>query len=250
MIRLLRAEVLKVWTTRLWIGLLLGGLLMSGVGAVALLILSGTEEGLRAGLVPIRTVADVQTLAFQAAVMSAFVAVLGATMATGEYRYGTAAGTYLATPSRERVVTAKVLASIPLGFAAGVVAGLLPIVIGAVWFRVHGDPFPFGRPVLIAALEVGLQCAYGAAVATGVGAAIRSQLVAILGLLGWVFIAESLVAALVPSAAKWSPFTGVQGAFGAPDPNLFGHAAAAGMMVLYATSAWFIGVWAERRRDV
>jgi hypothetical protein len=83
-----------------------------------------------------------------------------------------------------------------------------------------------------------------------VGAAIRSQLVAILGLLGWMFVVEPLATALVPAIKRWAPFTGVQGAFGAPDPGLFDHLAAGALMVLYVASAAAVAVWLERRRDV
>jgi hypothetical protein len=47
-----------------------------------------------------------------------------------------------------------------------------------------------------------------------------------------------------------APFTGVQGAFGAPDPRLFDHLAAGALMVLYVATAAALAVWLERRRDV
>ena len=248
--RLIHAELRKVRTTRLWIGLSIGGSALVVLATVAVLLVAGTSEGLRQGLGPITTVEDVQTLVWSGAAMSFFAIVLAATMATGEYRYGTAAGTYLATPSRTNVISAKVLAAIPLGAAFGLVGGIVPLVIAAVWFAVKGDALPFGPGVVTAMADVGVRCAYGAALAVCVGAAIRSQLVAILGLLGWVFVAEPLATVLVPALKRWAPFTGVQGAFGAPDALLFGPAAAAGLMVLYVASAWYAAVWLERRRDV
>lgn len=248
--RLVHAELRKVGTTRLWVGLAIGGLALVAVATIAVLAIAGTPQGLEQGLGPITSVDDTQMLVWSGAAMSFFAVVLAATMATGEFRYGTVAGTYLATPSRADVIVSKLLASIPLGAAFGLLGGLLPLAIAAVWFAVKGDALPFGVGVPVAVAEVVLQCAYGAALAVCVGAAIRSQLVAILGLLGWTFVVEPLATALVPSIKKWAPFAGAQGAFGAPDPRLFGHAAAAALMVTYVASAAWVAVWLERRRDV
>lgn len=250
MMRLIRAELRKVRTTRLWIGMLIGALLLSAIGAIALLALAGTEEGRQAGIVPIRTVADVQTLAFGGSIAAVFVLVVAATMATSEHRYGTAASTYLATPTRTPVITAKTAAAIPIGIAYGLAAAALPLVIAAVWFAVKGDPLPFDASVVGAVLLVGLQCAFAAVIAVNVGIAIRSQLVAILGVLGWVLVVEPLVGALLPSTVRWLPFTGIQAAFGAPDERLLDRPAAGGLMVVYVLAAWGVAVWLERRRDV
>jgi len=169
--RLIHAELRKVRTTRLWIGLSIGGSALVVLATVAVLLVAGTSEGLRQGLGPITTVEDVQTLVWSGAAMSFFAIVLAATMATGEYRYGTAAGTYLATPSRTNVISAKVLAAIPLGAALGLVGGIVPLSIAAVWFAVKGDALPFGLGVVTAMADVCVQCAYGAALAVCVGAA-------------------------------------------------------------------------------
>ena len=163
MIRLVRAELLKVRTTRLWLGLLIGAVALDAVGVIATLALAGTAEGARANIRPITTVEDVQSLVWGGAVFWLFTAVLTATMSTGEYRYGTAAGTYLGDavarprarledggrdPDRVRW---------PASSAAG-----CPSSSRLAWFAVKGDALPFGVPVLTAVLEVGLQCTYAA----------------------------------------------------------------------------------------
>ena len=197
-----------------------------------------------------QTVADVRTLAFGGAVAALFVMVVAATMATSEHRYGTAASTYLATPTRTPVVTAKTLAALPIGAAFGLAGAFLPVLIAAVWFAVESDALPFDASVLGAGLAVALQCAYAAAIAVNVGSAIRSQLVGILGILGWVLVVEPLLSALVPSVLRWMPFAGVQNAFGIPDERLLDRPAAGALMVGYVVVAWAVAVWLERRRDV
>lgn len=250
MIRSIVAELRKTTSTRLWIGLAAGGAFVAGLSAVVVFIVAGTREGVAAGLTPIRTTEDVELVVFGGAVMSAFALVLGATTATAEHRYGTAAITALATPSRARALTAKMIAASPIGFALGLLGGVISLVIALVVFAVRGDPFPFGRVLLLDVVFVGIQCAYVASLAAGVGQAIRSQLVAILGLLGWLFIVEPLAASLAEDVARWSPFSGAQNAFGLPADALVSKAVGAGLMVAYLVTAWSVAWWLERRRDV
>lgn len=244
------AEIRKVSSTRLWIGLAIGGALMAGVGAVVLFIVADTPEGRASGLEPIETTRHVGDLVLSGAVMSAFCLVLGATLATSEYRYGTAAITALATPSRARVLTAKMIAAVPIGFALGVLGGLVPLLIAAIAFTVRGDAFPYGNELLVDVVLVALQCTYAAALAVAVGQAIRSQLVAILGLLGWLFIAESVAVGLLPDVATWMPFAGAQNAFGAESDALLSKPAGAALMLAYLASGWLVAWWLDRRRDV
>lgn len=250
MIRSVRAELLKVRTTRLWVGLLIGSLLLNGAGALLLLALAGTAEGREAGLTPIRTTEDVRLVVSAAAQAFLFVLVLAATMGTTEYRYSTAAGTYLATPHRGRVVTAKSLAAVPVGALFGAAAGLLALVIVVVWFTVKGGGPSIDSTVWIAVAEDALQCAYAGVIGAALGVALRSQVVAILVVLGWTLVVEPLATGLVPSLLPWAPFTGVASAFGVENAELFSRPTAAGLMLVYATSAWGVAVVLERHRDV
>ena len=253
MIALVRAEWWKVRSTRLWVGLSLGGLGLTAAGTLLLLSILNTEQGRQAGLHPIQTAEDLRTLVFSASGAFAFVLVLAATMATSEYRYGTAAGTYLATPDRTRVVTAKTLAAVPIGFAYGVAAASLSLLLAIIWLSATGDVRPLGLPVGLAVLQVGLDCAYGAALAVGIGLALRSQLVSILGLLGWLFVIEPLASALLPDVARYTPFGGAEGLFGATtdtDVTLLSRPASAALVIAYLVGVWLAAVWLERRRDV
>jgi len=252
-IRSIRAELLKVRTTRLWFGLALGGFGLTAVGTIAVLAVMNSTEGQLAGLRPVRSAEDLRQLLFAASGSMAFILVLAATMATSEFRYGTAVGTYLATPSRTRVITAKALAAAPVGFVFGLGAAVVSLVLGAGWLAVKGDSVPFGSPVWIALVQLGVQGAYGAVLALGFGALVRSQLVAILSLLGWLFVFEPLVTGLLPKVARWAPFAGPGELFGrTADPNvvLFGRPGAAALAAAYIALLWGAAVWAERRRDV
>lgn len=250
MIRSVRAELLKVRSTRLWIGLMVGSLLLTGAGALLLLGLAGTEEGRQAGLTPVRTTEDVRLIVQSGAQAFLFVLVLAATMATAEYRYATAAGTYLVTPHRGRVVTAKSLAAIPIGALFGLLAGLLALAIVVAWFAVKGGGPAIDGTVRLAVVEGALQCAFAGVLGVALGVAIRSQVVAILGVLGWTLVIEPLVAGIVPSLLPWMPFAGAASAFGPENPGLFARPEAAALMLAYVIVAWLAALVLERRRDV
>lgn len=250
MIRLVRAELRKVRTTRLWIGLLLGALLLNGAGALLLLTLSGTADGREAGLTPIRSTEDVRAIVYSAAQASLFVLVLAATMATTEYRYSTAAGTYLTTPRRGRVVTAKTLAAAPVGAVFGVASGLLVLLIVVVWFAVKGGGPALDPSLGVAIAEGALQCAYAGILAVALGVVLRGQVIAILVVLGWVLVLEPLVTNLVPALLPWAPIAGAASAFGPPNPDLFTRPVAAVLMLAWGLSAWVLALALERRRDV
>jgi hypothetical protein len=252
MIDLVKAELLKVRTTRLWVGMAIGAVGLTGVSTVLVLALSNSANAQASGVRPILTTEDLRTLVFQASGTLAFVLVLAATMATAEFRYGTASGTYLAVPSRVRVISAKSIASSIVGLLYGVAAATMTVVIAVIWLAIVGRSVPVDASVIGAIGQEGLRCAYGAALAVGVGAALRSQLVAILGLLGWLFIVEPLGVALLPRFAKFMPFAGVGGAFGHGSESavLFGWAGSLALAVVWVASVWASAVSLERQRDV
>ena len=250
MIGLIGVEVAKVRTTRLWIGLLLGALGLTALGAVVTLAIAGTPDGLEAGITPIETVDDVRDFIATASIAGVFALVLGAITMTTEHRHGTLAGTFLATPTRWPVVVAKVLGSAVAGFAFGVLASLVPLVAVAVTFAVDGEGVPFGSAVVVAILAVGAGAAFSAAMGAAVGAALRSQLIAILGVLGWGLVVESLISAIVPGAIRWLPFTGLPTALTQSTPDLFSPAVAGLLMALYLSIASAVGIAVTVARDV
>ena len=138
-----------------------------------------------------------------------FALVLGATAMTTEHRHRTLSGTFLATPTRWPVVVSKVIAYAVAGFAFGVIGGLIPLVAVAVEFAAGGEIVPFGTSVAVAVLAVGAGARVLRSDGRGSGAALRSQLIAILGVLGWTLVVESLVGAILPATVKWFPFSGL-----------------------------------------
>jgi len=248
---LVGVEIAKVRSTRLWIGLLLGAVALVLLGTIATLAIADSPEGREAGLRPIETAADVRDFVVTGGVAGVFALIIGATSMTTEHRHRTLSATFLATPTRWPVVTAKVLASAVIGFAFGLVGALIPLVAAVVTVAVRGDPVPLDRSVAIAVVAVGAGAAFSAAMGAAVGAALRSQLIAILGVLGWALVVESLIGAIVPAAVKWFPFTGLTNSLsqgGAAD--LFDPAVAGLLMACYLGVALAVGIIVTRSRDV
>ena len=128
--------------------------------------------------------------------------------------------------------------------------GLIPLVAVAVRFAARGDAAPMGASVALAVGAVGVTCAYSGAVGAAAGAALRSQLIAIIGVLGWSLVVEPLVSALVPDATRWLPFTGVGSSLGQQAPGLFSPGIGALLMIVYVGAALAVGLAVTLGRDV
>ncbi len=250
MIRLTGVELLKLRTTRLWIVLLSVTVAVVALIVVAVLASPAHEPQARA-LHDLTTVADVRQLLSIGGLAATFALVIGATMATSEYRYGTAGTTYLATPHRARVVTAKMVAALPVGAAFGLIGGCVPLIVALIWFAVEGKSVPLDGSISLDIVQMGLQALFAAVMGVAIGAVLRNQVAAIVGLLVWVLVVESIVSGLIPVTAKWFPFSGAAGAFSSQaSDRLFGRPEAAVLMAAYVVAGWAVAVWFERHRDV
>ena len=100
MIRLVRAEWTKLFTTRVWLGLLLGACVMVGGFAALLTAFAGNPES---GIPPVGTPQFEQLALAQATNANVLFLILGIIGMTQEYRHRTATPTFLTTPRRGRV---------------------------------------------------------------------------------------------------------------------------------------------------
>src|SRR4051812_1876836 len=106
MIALIRAELLRMRTTRLALWMILGTA-MGVVLAVGAAIASAGRDGFPA----LDTTDGVRNVLGGTAAATTAALVLGIVALTGEFRHGTATTTFLVTPDRRRVVAAKVAAT-------------------------------------------------------------------------------------------------------------------------------------------
>jgi ABC-2 type transport system permease protein len=204
MTRLVRAELLKLWTTRT--ARIVLALAAAGTAALtaAVLALAGRPGQPALGGDALRQLVGVPSAPLALAVL-----VLGILGMAGEFRHGTATPTFLATPRRGRVVAAKLAASALAGLAVALVAAVVVLAIALPWLPAKGAHVPLADPGL-ATRVAGLAAAVAlhGVLGTGLGALLRNQFAAVVaGLLLWQGGVEDLLAGLLgrPGLARWLP---------------------------------------------
>ena len=214
---LVRAELIKTLTTRLWWGMLIGVVLLTAlqsvVGALVAGLGAGPDVPASAGLDEPSTVLAVYAQAPLSGTYL-FALVMGVTAMTGEYRYQTITPTFLATPRRWRVVAAKALAQLGIGAGFGVVAVLTALVGAGIVMVVRGFSLAYDTPGLWRAIALAIMAiALWTLLGMGVGTLVRNQVAAILLALGLAIVVEPIlgvalvalgwdgVAAYLPGAA-------------------------------------------------
>jgi ABC-2 type transport system permease protein len=197
---LLRAEVLKLTSTRLALGLIGGAVGYVVINVVALVYAAG-QQG-----VPALTVASsVRNVYASAGAASPIVLVAGILGMTTEYRFMTVTSTFLATPRRGRVLTAKLVVHAAFGLVIGVVCAVVSaaLAVGLLSTKPHAA---IGAAT-VWQISGGTLLGYAlfAVVGVCVGALVRNQIAAILGGLLWALVVEALLVAFLPAVGKWLP---------------------------------------------
>lgn len=205
MIVLIRAELLKIRTMRLSYGLLAIAVGLSTLFAV----LEATRAGNSTSGVPaISTAAGLRTVTTVTGLAMLMAAVLGAIIATGEFRHSTATLTYLATPKRGRVLAAKAIAAAAAGTVFGLVVGVISTLVGVAFAAAKHDHLALGAGSLVghvAGAIVG--AALLGALGVGIGSLVRSQIGAVIGIFAWAIIVESVIGGLFDSVRPYLPYT-------------------------------------------
>lgn len=250
MSNLVGAEVFKLRTTRLYLGFLVAAVAMVVfVTGVQFLVGDDAALSIEGAATAVQTEEDLRSILNVSGVAALFTLVLGATAVAGEYRHGTIVSTFLSRPRRAQVVVAKMFAYLLAGAVFGVVVEAAALVVSVIALGVTATPIPVGASVAaglaLTPLATGLAAAFG----VGISAAIPNQLGAVLVAIGWVMVAEQLVAGLVPDVARWLPFSGANTAITGAHPDL-GVTGGLLLSVGYLVAVGGVGVQLIRRRDV
>jgi ABC-type transport system involved in multi-copper enzyme maturation permease subunit len=184
-----------------------------------------------------------------------FAALLGAISITSEIRTGTIRPTLLVTPNRAVVISAKVAAAALAGILVGLVSEALVSAIASAGLGIRGISVTLSSGDFAQMLAGGaVAAALWAAIGTGVGAIVRNQVGAVVGLCVWLLLVESILIGDVPSAARFSPGASagalagmIQNASGA---DLLTPALGALLLAAYAAVAAIAGLTLTDRRDI
>ncbi|TYP85863.1 ABC transporter permease [Blastococcus xanthinilyticus] len=248
MMRLVRAEWTKLFTTRVWIGLLLGAVALAVLSSVILTAFAGDPE---VGIPAVGTPLYEQLALAGPSNSVVLMLVLGVIGTTQEYRHRTATPTFLATPQRGRVVAAKVLAYALVAVPFALVVTAVNYAVLAVYAGARGAvPGLTGdnlRVVLTAALALVIYTVIG----VGLGALIRNQVGAIVGALVYLFVIEALIRQFIGGAYKWLPGGGLEALTATFEgPDLL-EAWQGGVLLLgYGLVAAVLGTLLAVRRDI
>jgi ABC-2 type transport system permease protein len=185
MINLVRSEFLKVRSTQVWFWLLLASLAITSAAVIGN-IASDNNAQLAHDLHDILTAAN-----------SAYIAsfVLGVLSVTTEFRYQTITPTVLATPSRWRLITAKLVTFALVGAGFALACVVVALAIAVPWVTARGVHFSLAdsyTPVLAAFTVVSLLCLIG----LGTGALLKNQIVAVSVGLVVLLVLEQIVLAI------------------------------------------------------
>lgn len=191
MTRLVRAEFRKLFTTRLWLWLLLGA---AGLAALFAGIAIGFSGAPSNPTPPLDTTDGLRTLFATVTAAGSLVAVLGVIGMTSEYRHLTITPTFLATPRRGRVVAAKLITYAVVGIGYGVVCAVAVLVIALPWLAAKDISLAGAGGSVAGTLAAGVAvlAIYGL-LGVGLGALVRNQIAAVVGLLVFLFVVEPIL---------------------------------------------------------
>ena len=189
MTALLRAELLKLRTTRAIYGYLLLLVLLSGIGAAA--------QATAAHLFELKDPAYQRDLLSESVAAPLLALLLGILSVTVEWRHGTITRTLLVCPRRLRILAAKEVNAFVLGIVLAVLGVAVVIAVAAPILSRDDSPFVVDAAFAGRIGEIILATALWGALGVGVGAVVQHQAAALVGTIVWILIVESLIAALL-----------------------------------------------------
>jgi ABC-2 type transport system permease protein len=253
MIRLVRAEWTKLFTTRVWVGLLLGACLMVGGFSALITGFAGSTQNGQPGLPPVGDPQFEQVAFAVSTNATVLFLILGIIGMTQEYRHRTATPTFLTEPRRWRVVAAKLgaYALVAVPFAVLVVA--VNVLVVTVYAGARGATPSLSGDNLRVVLCSGLALVIYALVGVGIGALVKNQVGAIVGGLVYLFVVETVIRSIpaTSGAYKWMPGGALEAMTATfQGPELLSAWQGAVLLVGYGLLAALLGTLIAVRRDV
>ena len=242
---LLQAELLKLRTTRTFFALVGSALGITLVFAVLSGLLSDFEDK------------EAARLLFVGDFTGVFILLLGAMGMAGEWRHRTITSTVLAAPDRLKLLAAKTLSYAVAGVVVSfVVTGAL-MLVGTIILSSRGQVTLPATDLVDVMWRNLVVAAYLGAFGVCIGAIVRNQVAAIVGLLIWGLVVESTLFFVVEDVAKFAPINGAPGGIidvtfeeGEGAAELLEPVVAALVMLGWVGGLFVIGALLLRRRDL
>ena len=253
MIRLVRAEWTKLFTTRVWLGLLIGACVMAGGFAALLTAFAGETQNGAPGLPPVGDPVF-ERIAFAVPSDTApLFLILGIIGMTQEYRHRTATPTFLTEPRRWRVVAAKLAAYALVAVPFAVLVVAVNVLVVTVYAGARGAAPSISGDNLRVVLTSGLALVIYALIGVGIGALVKNQVGAIVGGLVYLFVIEPVVRSIpaTSGAYRWMPGGGQEAMTATfQGPELLSAWQGGLLLVGYGLLAALLGTLIAVRRDI
>ncbi len=252
---LVKSEFRKAFSTKLlWI------LNLSALGFVLLSVVLGVyltpgppgAEDANVLLVP----AAVTNIFSSAGSASIFVIILGIIAMSGEYRNQTITSTFLATPRRQSVIFAKVIAYSIIAFVIAVIMWVSVVVVASLLLTtVEHAPIEWNSVFEILGGTI-LGLVLYAILGVAIGALITNQVAAVVITLVWIFVVEALLTVFVDWLGKWLPGGALNSILQATNTSGIGGtealsvSAAALLLIAYTVVFAAAAVFTTNRKDI
>lgn len=208
MIDLIRAEFLKLSSTRTALGLFIAAIVVSVLPAVLVMSLV-PRNALSDGGAPIA--------ASGLTIVPILAVVFGILGMTNEYRHGTITYTYVTTPRRGIVMIVKLVCYGIVGTAVMAATALLVVLAIAFIAALRDIALPWLtastvfdlktlRDAGMFLLAAGMMTAFG----VSLGALLRAQVPTVAGVVVWALAVESIIAVIKPRIGIYLPFAAFQ----------------------------------------
>jgi ABC-2 type transport system permease protein len=247
---LVRAELRKLTTTRLWLWMLLLGLAM--VGATTSAAIGFAEPG----PLGLNTAAGQRTVFAQATATLVVVGILGIIAVTGEFAHQTATPTFLATPRRGRVVAAKLVTYAVTGLGYALACTVVVLAVSLPWLAAKDvDIVLSGADFARTLGGVGVEVALYAVLGVAVGCLMRNQIAAIVGFVVYIFVVGPILSGVKATSevAQYLPYQ-AGNALGrltsSVDQAMLGQAAGGLVLLGWVLAFAVVGTAVAIRRDV
>jgi ABC-2 type transport system permease protein len=243
-VRLVRTELLKQRTLRLYVAGFVAAPVVAGLVVLAVFGAAGKQ-----GNPPLEPENLLQVVGAPAPVITMLALLLGVLGMAGEYRHQTITTSYLATPRRRDVVVAKLAAHTVTAVAMAWAAVVATLAVAVPWLQSAGVPIRFRGEMVGLVLGLVGSCALHAALGVGIGAIVRNQTAAITVVLVWFLAVEGLLSDVLGGFGRWDGWMPGEAAAGlvTPDGQLLVSALT---FLAYVAVAAAAGIALQTRKDI
>ena len=241
--QLLRAELLKVRTTRTVLGLLAG--MATLLVLIVVLNTAGSDKEDLKGTEGLRETFTLGGIGY------IFTLCLGVIGMAGEYRHDTIGHLFVAAPQRWEVVVAKVACYAILGAVFGVAAVVLVFAVGSAGLSIRDvDVRLDGALPRKIAFGTVLSYSLAAVIGVGLGALVKEQVLALMIGVGWTLVIDTFASAAVPEINKYFPGGAITALLREKTDDVLPQGLALLLLAGYAAAFAIAGTLLTRRRDL